>query len=261
MAAVGPGTLLPGSALPDCLVLHCAVALDCLSATYTANRIHVVAASGIKGRGEYVRLCFEEAGVTYEDAGNKHGEHLEWGHEGVPTMACILPPTPTARWPSLHHLSCRTPACSTLACCAPVLCKTTCHQVLPLPPHLPLLLQHCTPSRPSPPAPHTQTSSNLLLPGPGFQSVVQYVFQGGNKGFAVRAPPVLQKGDFVLCGTNVSRQDLSSQHQFVCVCHAYYQPDSWPDPLVMVSSADVLVVACRMLQHQGYAATKLWSPD
>jgi hypothetical protein len=49
----------------------------------------MVAAAGIKGRGEYVRLCFEEAGVAYEDAGVKHGEHLGsvvWGGEELWSM-------------------------------------------------------------------------------------------------------------------------------------------------------------------------------
>jgi hypothetical protein len=41
----------------------------------------------------------------------------------------------------------------------------------------------------------------------GYQAVEQFVWEGSNKGFPVRAPPVLQKGDFVLCGTNVSQQD------------------------------------------------------
>jgi hypothetical protein len=35
----------------------------------------VFAAAGVKGRGDYVRLCFEEAGVAYEDAGVTYGEH------------------------------------------------------------------------------------------------------------------------------------------------------------------------------------------
>uniref|UniRef100_A0A383VC28 Glutathione transferase n=1 Tax=Tetradesmus obliquus TaxID=3088 RepID=A0A383VC28_TETOB len=72
---------------------------------------------GIKGRGEYVRLVFEEAGVPYEDVGVKEG----------------------------------------------------------------------------------------------FDSVVQFCFKGGNKHFPVRAPPVLQKGDFVLCGTNVIMNYLNTK--------------------------------------------------
>lgn len=53
------------------------------------------------------------------------------------------------------------------------------------------------------------TSPNLQLPGfsyahPGFESIVEFCFKGGNKGFPVRAPPVLQRGEFALCGTNVS---------------------------------------------------------
>jgi hypothetical protein len=38
----------------------------------------------------------------------------------------------------------------------------------------------------------------------GFQAVVDYAFKGGNTGFPVRAPPILQRGGFTLCATNVS---------------------------------------------------------
>jgi glutathione S-transferase len=36
---------------------------------------------GIKGRGEYVRLCFEEAGVPYVDVGAAAGDRKE-GDDG-----------------------------------------------------------------------------------------------------------------------------------------------------------------------------------
>jgi hypothetical protein len=32
---------------------------------------------GIKGRGEYVRLCFEDAGVPYVDAGQQQGARVQ----------------------------------------------------------------------------------------------------------------------------------------------------------------------------------------
>jgi hypothetical protein len=51
--------------------------------------------------------------------------------------------------------------------------------------------------------------------------VVQHVFQGGSKGFPLRAPPVLQKGDFVLCGTNVSQQEGGEGPCGVNWCHHY----------------------------------------
>jgi hypothetical protein len=44
----------------------------------------------------------------------------------------------------------------------------------------------------------------LVSDASGFDSIVEFCFKGGNKHFPVRAPPVLQKGDFVVCGTNVS---------------------------------------------------------
>lgn len=34
--------------------------------------------------------------------------------------------------------------------------------------------------------------------------MVDFAFKGGNPGFPVRAPPILQRGGFSLCGTNVS---------------------------------------------------------
>lgn len=41
----------------------------------------VVVFSGIKGRGEYVRLCFEEAGVPYVDVGSAAGDRKEGGDD------------------------------------------------------------------------------------------------------------------------------------------------------------------------------------
>jgi hypothetical protein len=40
--------------------------------------------------------------------------------------------------------------------------------------------------------------------------VVDYAFKGGNTGFPVRAPPILQRGGFTLCATNVSGQACRS---------------------------------------------------
>ncbi len=39
----------------------------------------------------------------------------------------------------------------------------------------------------------------------GTDAIVRFAFQGGapTSGFPVRAPPILQRGDFLLCGTNV----------------------------------------------------------
>ncbi|KAF8071007.1 Beta-carotene ketolase [Scenedesmus sp. PABB004] len=37
----------------------------------------------------------------------------------------------------------------------------------------------------------------------GFKAVAAFCWEGGNEGFPVRAPPVLQRGAFSLCGTNV----------------------------------------------------------
>lgn len=45
----------------------------------------------------------------------------------------------------------------------------------------------------------------LCVGAAGFQAVVEFAFKGGNTGFPVRAPPILVKGDFSLCFTNVSR--------------------------------------------------------
>jgi hypothetical protein len=42
----------------------------------------------------------------------------------------------------------------------------------------------------------------------GFQAVVDFAFKGGNTGFPVRAPPILVKGDFSLCFTNVSHLSI-----------------------------------------------------
>ena len=42
----------------------------------------------------------------------------------------------------------------------------------------------------------------------GFAAVVEFAFKGGNTGFPVRAPPILQRGGFSLCGTNVSLSQM-----------------------------------------------------
>jgi hypothetical protein len=41
--------------------------------------------AGIKGRGEYVRLMFEDAGVPYVDAGVEKGKHTQ--HTGTCNVA------------------------------------------------------------------------------------------------------------------------------------------------------------------------------
>lgn len=45
----------------------------------------------------------------------------------------------------------------------------------------------------------------------GFQAVVDFAFKGGNTGFPVRAPPILVKGGFSLCFTNVIMSYLNDQ--------------------------------------------------
>lgn len=45
--------------------------------------------------------------------------------------------------------------------------------------------------------------------------MAQFCYEGGNKGFPVRAPPVLQHGDFVVFGTNVSARGPTPYHLLV----------------------------------------------
>lgn len=51
---------------------------------------------------------------------------------------------------------------------------------------------------------------------PGFQAVVDFSFKGGNTGFPVRAPPILQRGDFSLCTTNVRGALRRQAHRPAC---------------------------------------------
>jgi len=64
---------------------------------------------GIKGRGEYIRLIFEEAGVPYVDAGVKHGFQavIDWTWQGGNTGFPVRAP------PAVVHgdyVVCNTPA-------------------------------------------------------------------------------------------------------------------------------------------------------
>jgi len=45
----------------------------------------------------------------------------------------------------------------------------------------------------------------------GFNAIVDFCFKGGNKGFPVRAPPILQRGDFLVCNTPVIMSYLNRQ--------------------------------------------------
>jgi hypothetical protein len=130
----------------------------------------LIAAAGVKGRGDYVRLCFEEAGVPYEDAGVKHGSPYGGG-------APEIPRTCTHWWLSITviTLGCRP---RVVPCIQPV----SSGQPMPTAPPGHTLHCPCNNARPQLTSSPLASPSTYLMSAPRFRGGGTVLLRGGQQG-------------------------------------------------------------------------------